>query len=140
MDEGDLQCRSRIRHARGRIAILDNTIDSATGTISIRAEFENADEFLWPGQLCNLRIVLRMDENVVSIPRDATQSGQTGNFVFVIDNGVAQVKRIKVLRTQDGRDIVESGLSGNELVVIDGALALVNGARVQIRENGKRDS
>ncbi len=129
------------RSVRGRIALLDNTIDPATGTISIRAEFENADEFLWPGQLCNLRIVLRTDPDVVSIPRDATQSGQAGNFVFAVENGAAVVKPVKVLRTQDGRDIIETGLTGNETVVTDGALSLVNGARVQIRNaTAKRDS
>ncbi len=129
------------RSAKGRISILDNTIDSATGTIAIRAEFENADEYLWPGQLCNLRIVLRTDENVVSIPRDATQSGQNGNFVFVVENGVVTVKPVTISRTQDGRDVVSSGLNGNEVVVTDGALSLVNGARVQVRnEPGKRDS
>ncbi len=129
------------RATKGRISILDNTIDSATGTIAIRAEFENADEYLWPGQLCNLRVVLRVDENVVSIPRDATQSGQNGNFVFVVDNGVVSVKPVKISRTQDGRDVVSSGLNGNEVVVTDGALSLVNGARVQVRnEPGKRDS
>ena len=129
------------RSVRGKIAILDNSIDPATGTIAIRAEFENADEFLWPGQLCNLRIVLRTDQNVVSIPRDATQSGQNGNFVFVVENGAASVKPVKISRTQDGRDIVETGLNGSETVVTDGALSLVNGARVQIRnEPAKRDS
>jgi len=121
------------RSVRGKIAILDNAIDSATGTIAIRAEFENADEFLWPGQLCNLRIVIRTDPDVVSVPRDATQSGQNGNFVFVVENGVAQVRPVKILRTQDNRDIVESGLKGDETVVTDGALSLVNGSRVQPR-------
>lgn len=121
------------RSVRGKISILDNAIDSATGTIAIRAEFENADEFLWPGQLCNLRIVIRTDPDVVSVPRDATQSGQNGNFVFVVENGVAQVRPVKILRTQDNRDIVESGLKGDETVVTDGALSLVNGSRVQPR-------
>ena len=126
------------RAAKGRVAILDNIIDSATGTITIRAEFENADEFLYPGQLCNLRIVVRIDPDVVSIPRDATQSGQSGNFVFAVENGIAVVKPVKILRTQDGRDIVESGLNGNEDVVIDGALALTHGVRVQIRNETAR--
>lgn len=129
------------RSAKGRIAILDNAIDSATGTISIRAVFENKDEFLWPGQLCNLRIVLRTDDNVVTIPRDATQSGQTGSYVFAIKDGVASVKPIKISRSQDGRDVIASGLEGNETVVTDGALALVNGSRVQVRnEAAKRGS
>ena len=119
--------------ARGRIAFIDNAIDAATGTVSVRAEFENLDEALWSGQLCNLRITLRTDPDVVSIPRDATQAGQSGNFVYVVENGVARVRPVVIARTQDGRDIVADGLKGGESVVVEGALALVNGARVEPR-------
>ncbi len=56
--------------------------------------------------MCNLRIVLRSEPDVVTIPRVATQSGQTGNFVYVVENGVARVRPVKIGRTQDGRDIV----------------------------------
>jgi multidrug efflux system membrane fusion protein len=119
--------------ARGKIAFVDNTIDISTGTVIVRARFDNDDEFLWPGQLCNLRIVLRTEENVVSVPRNATQAGQVGSFVYVIENGVARVQTITVGRTQDGRDIVTEGLKGGESIVVEGALALVNGARVEPR-------
>ena len=91
---------------RGRIAVIDNTIDPATGTVAVRAEFDNADDKLWPGQLCNLRVVLRTEQDVVSVPRTATQTGQNGNYVYVIENGVARVRPVKISRTQDGRDIV----------------------------------
>jgi RND family efflux transporter MFP subunit len=117
----------------GKVAVLDNTIDPATGTIAIRAIFENANEVLWPGQLCNVRIIVRVDPDVVSVPRTATQSGQKGNFVFVVDNGVAKVREIKVGRTQDNRDIVLEGLKGGETVVVDGAQLLIEGSRVDIR-------
>lgn len=129
---------------RGRIAFIDNTIDPATGTVAVRAEFDNEDDQLWPGQLCNLRVVLRVEQNIVSIPRTATQSGQTGNFVYVVDNGVARVRPVKISRTQDGRDIMMEGLKGGESVVVEGALALFNGARIEQRTPGptaaKRDS
>jgi multidrug efflux system membrane fusion protein len=118
---------------RGRIAFIDNTIDPATGTVAVRAEFENADDQLWPGQLCNLRIVLRSEPDVVSVPRMATQSGQTGSFVYVVENGVARVRPVKIGRTQDGRDIVTEGLKGGESIVVEGALGLFNGARIETR-------
>lgn len=121
---------------RGRIAFIDNTIDPATGTVAVRAAFENTDDRLWPGQLCNLRVVLRTEENIVSVPRAATQSGQNGNFVYVIENGVARVRPVKVSRTQDGRDILTEGLNGGESIVVEGALALFNGARVEVRTPG----
>ncbi|MBN9082856.1 MAG: efflux RND transporter periplasmic adaptor subunit [Rhizobiales bacterium] len=129
------------RTIKGKIAFVDNMIDPATGTVSVRAVFDNADEGLWPGQLCNLRIVLRIEQDVVSIPREATQSGQEGNFVYVVENGVARLRTVKVARTQDGRDIISEGLKGDETVVVEGALALANGARVVIRnDTGKTDS
>lgn len=121
------------RWVKGRIALVENTIDANTGTITVQALFENKDEFLWPGQLCDLKITLRIDENIVSVPRDAVQSGQNGNFVFVIENGIARVQPVKLLRSQLGRELIAKGLKGNETLVIDGALSLRKGSRVQIR-------
>lgn len=127
--------------ARGKIAFVDNTIDIATGTVIVRARFENADEFLWPGQLCSLRITLRTEDNIVSIPRNATQAGQVGSFVYVIEKGTARVQPVSIGRTQNGRDIVTEGLKGGESIVVEGALGLVNGARVEPRPAvTKRDS
>jgi RND family efflux transporter MFP subunit len=121
------------RSVKGRIAVLDNAIDPATGTIMVRAVFENADEALWSGQLCQVRITLRVDPDVVSLPREAVQTGQNGNYVYVIEDNVAKVRTVELGRTQEGRDIVMSGLKGGETVVTDGALALTNGARVETR-------
>ncbi len=122
------------RSATGKIAVLDNTIDTSTGTIMIRALFENADDVLWAGQLCNVRVTLRVDPDVISIPRTATQSGQQGNFVFIVENGVARSRKVSVGRFQDGRDVILDGLSGGETVVSDGALLLIDGSRVDIRK------
>ncbi len=127
--------------ATGTIAFVENAIDPATGTITVRARFDNADEFLWPGQLCNLRIALRTEKNVVSVPRNATQAGQVGNFVYVVENGVARMRPVTIARSHDGRDVVSEGLKGGESVVVEGALSLVNGARVEPRPaTAKRDS
>ena len=123
--------------ATGKISVLDNTIDAATGTISIRAIFENADDILWPGQLCNIRVTLRTDPDVITVPRTATQSGQIGNFVYVVENGIARVRPVKVGRFQDGRDIILEGLKGGETIVSDGALLLIDGSRVDIRQGGQ---
>jgi RND family efflux transporter MFP subunit len=122
------------RSAVGKIAVLDNTIDAATGTIMIRAMFPNADDVLWPGQLCNVRVTLRVDPDVISVPRIATQSGQIGNFIYVVENGVARSRKVTVGRFQDGRDIILDGLQGGETIVSDGALLLIDGSRVEIRK------
>jgi RND family efflux transporter MFP subunit len=121
------------RSVKGRVSVIDNAIDSATGTVTVRATFENADEMLWSGQLCQVRMTLRVDPEVVSIPREAVQTGQNGNYVFVVEDNVAKVRTVELGRSQEGRDIVSSGLKGGEIVVTDGALALTNGARVDAR-------
>ncbi|MGE3244726.1 MAG: efflux RND transporter periplasmic adaptor subunit [Beijerinckiaceae bacterium] len=133
------------KSVKGKLTLTENAIDTATGTVVVHALFENADETLWPGQLCDLRVILRRDEGVVSVPREAIQSGQEGNFVFVIDNGTAKVKPVTILRSQEGREILSAGLNGDETIVIDGALSLRSGSAVQIRNtpaNGtaKKDS
>ncbi len=121
------------RSATGKIAVLDNTIDPTTGTITIRAIFDNPGDILWPGQLCNVRVTLATEPDVVSVPRTATQSGQVGNYVYVVENNVARLRPVKVGRFQDGRDVILEGLKGGETVVSDGALLLTDGSRVIVR-------
>lgn len=129
------------RTTTGKLKLVENAIDTGTGTVTVHALFDNKDEFLWPGQLCDLRVILRRDRDIVSVPREAMQSGQNGNFVFVIQDGVAKVRRVTILRAQEGRELLSSGLKGDETVVTEGALSLRNGSRVQVRNNpDKRDS
>jgi RND family efflux transporter MFP subunit len=123
--------------SEGKLAILDNSVDPATGTIVARAIFDNADEKLWPGQLANLSLTLRTEPNIVLAPREAIQIGQNGNFVFTIVDGKAHVQPVEVGRTQDGETVVLKGLNGGESVVVDGALLLVEGAKVEIRNPPK---
>lgn len=117
----------------GKLAVIDNTIDASTGTIGVRAVFDNPDEVLWAGQLCSVSVQLRIDSDVVSVPRAAVQIGQNGNYVYVVEDGTARVRPVQLGRFQEGRDVVLSGLNGGETVVTDGALSLLNGSRVQIR-------
>ncbi len=101
------------------------------------AIFDNDDEMLWPGQLCNLQLTLRNEPNIVVAPREAIQKSQSGNYVFTIVDGAAHVQPVEVTRTQDGETIVTQGLNGDETLVVDGALQLVEGARVEIRDTRK---
>jgi RND family efflux transporter MFP subunit len=121
------------KSVNGKLAVIDNAIDPATGTITVRGVFDNPDEVLWAGQLCSVRIQLRVDPDVVSVPRVAVQSGQNGNYVYIIEEGVARIRPVELGRFQENRQIISKGLNGNETVVTDGALALVNGARVEVR-------
>ncbi|HWG03578.1 MAG TPA: efflux RND transporter periplasmic adaptor subunit [Beijerinckiaceae bacterium] len=126
------------KSSSGQVSVLDNMVDVTTGTVMVRATFPNQDEALWPGQLCNVTVTLRTDPDTVSVPREATQSGQIGNYVFVVENGIAHLRQVKVGRYQDGRDIVIDGLKGGETVVTDGALQLVEGARVDIQKDNSK--
>jgi membrane fusion protein, multidrug efflux system len=117
----------------GKIAVLDNAIDPATGMLVARAEFANADEALWPGQLCDLRIRLRVDNNLVTVPREAVQIGQKGNYVFIVDGDVAKMRVVKTGREQAGRVVIEDGVKPGETVVVDGANLLKNDAAISVR-------
>ncbi|HLL26579.1 MAG TPA: efflux RND transporter periplasmic adaptor subunit [Xanthobacteraceae bacterium] len=117
----------------GNVAFIENAVDPQTGTILVRALFDNADEKLWPGTLASIRVSLRVDKNVVAIPSDAVQNGQRGTFVFVVENGMARVRDVTVVRTVDGEAVVANGLNGGETVVTDGQLSLRDGARVDIK-------
>jgi membrane fusion protein, multidrug efflux system len=118
----------------GKLAFYDNAVDAATGTIALRAVFDNRDERLWPGQYVNVSLVLRVQSDALAIPQAAVQIGQNNRFVFVVkpDNTVA-VREVEVSRTVDGKSIVARGLEAGERVVIDGQLRLNNGSRVEIR-------
>jgi multidrug efflux system membrane fusion protein len=124
----------------GKVAVLDNAIDASTGTVMVRAIFENSDEYLWPGQLCDIRVTLRTDPDIVSVPRQAVQVGQDGNFVFIIQDGLARVRKVNVERTQDGADIISTGLNGDETVVTEGAMLLIEGSATEIRNPIKKDA
>lgn len=117
----------------GNIAFIENSVDPQTGTILVRALFDNKDEKLWPGTLATVRVMLRMDRHVVAVPTEAVQNGQRGTFVFVVENGAAKVREVSVTRAVDGETIIARGLSGGETVVIDGQLSLRDGAPVDIK-------
>jgi RND family efflux transporter MFP subunit len=116
----------------GRVTVIDNTVDVASGMVTLRATMDNADEALWPGTLVNTQLVLRT-EDAVTVPTSAVQAGQSGRFVFVIKNNVASVQRVVVGRTLEGEAVISEGLNGGETVVTDGQLLLTEGARVTPR-------
>lgn len=117
----------------GKVAVIDNTLDPQTGTLIVRAAFDNADERLWPGTLGSVTVTLRMESGVVAVPAEAVQSGQNGPYVFIVDNGAAKVVQVTVARTVDGEAVVTAGLKGGETVVTDGQLSLRNGTKVDVR-------
>jgi multidrug efflux system membrane fusion protein len=103
---------------------------------TIRATMPNKDESLWPGTLVNVEMTLRSEEAVV-VPSTAIQVSQTGNFVFVIDDGKSKIQHVKVERQVAGMSVIESGLKGGETVVTDGQLLLSQGTRVDARNGSE---
>lgn len=120
------------RRAGGTVTMIENTVDTATGMAMVRATMPNTDELLWPGTLVNAEMTLRVADSVV-VPSSAVQISQTGNFVFVVKDGVAKVQPVTVERQVGGESVIATGLSGGETVVTDGQLLLSDGTRVNPR-------
>jgi RND family efflux transporter MFP subunit len=116
----------------GRIAMVENTVDSTTGMVTVRGIMDNVSETLWPGILVATKLTIRT-ENAVVLPTVAVQRSQSGNFVFVVKDGVAKIQPVKVDRTLQGQSVITEGLSGGEDVVVDGQLLLSDGTRVEPR-------
>jgi RND family efflux transporter MFP subunit len=117
----------------GNVAFIENAVDPQTGTILVRALFDNKEEKLWPGTLANVRVSLRTDKNVVTVPTEAVQNGQRGDFVFVVEDGKAVVKEVTVARSVDGESIIAKGVGAGATVVTDGQLSLRNNSPVDIK-------
>lgn len=120
------------RRATGSVSMIENAVDSATGMATIRAAMPNKDELLWPGTLVTARLTLRTDD-AVTVPAAAVQVSQQGTFVYVVADGTAHVRPVKVARTEGDETVLESGLRGGETVVTNGHLQLNDGTRVNPR-------
>ena len=116
----------------GKVAMVENSVDSTTGMITVRGIMNNESETLWPGILVATKLIIRTENSVV-VPTVAVQRSQNGNYVFVVKDGVAKVQPVKVDRTFQGISVIAEGLSGDEDVVVDGQLLLSNGSRVEPR-------
>jgi RND family efflux transporter MFP subunit len=120
------------KRVAGQVSMIENTVDVSTGMATIRATMPNKDEALWPGTLVTTELTLRIEDGVV-VPTNAVQVSQTGNFVFVVENNVAKVRRIETSRQVGIETVVSSGLNGGETVVTEGQLLLTDGTRVSQR-------
>ncbi len=118
--------------ARGTLLTPNNTIDTTTGTISLKAIFPNQDDHLWPGEFVNTRVQVDVLHKAITTPVDAIQHGPNGLFVFVVkpDQTVAQVN-VQVGYQDGDMAVVTKGLSGNQTVVVSGQSRLAPGTRVR---------
>jgi multidrug efflux system membrane fusion protein len=122
--------------ASGTLTFVDNAVDTSTSTILLKATFANRDERLWPGQFVDVAVTLGEEADRVVCPSAAVQTGQQGQFVFVINDDQSVDQRpIVVERVHDLDAIIASGLAGGETVVTDGHLRLAPGGRVVLKES-----
>ncbi len=123
--------------ARGRLVFADNTVDVTTGTIKLRAEFVNQDRRMWPGQFVNVKLTVGREAGAVLVPSQAVQSGQNGDFVFVVQaDGKVAMRPVKISRPVGAEIALASGIQAGERVITDGQSRLVPGATVQIVGGG----
>ena len=124
--------------ADGRLVFVDSAVDTQTGTIQLRARFDNADLRLWPGQYVQVRMVPRVEEDAISIPSAALQTGQTGRFIMVMEDGTARRRAVELRRTYADRTVISGEVQGGERVIVEGAQRVTNGSRVIERQPGSQ--
>jgi len=118
----------------GELAFVDNTVDRASGMITFKATFPNADESLWPGQFVDLSVKLSEEPDAIVVPAAAVMEGQQGAQVFVVDGEVANLRKVSIERTTDGISVVKEGLKPGEKVVVTGQLRVTPGGKVMVKE------
>jgi multidrug efflux system membrane fusion protein len=119
--------------ATGQVSAVDNQVDVTTGTVKVRAQFDNTDNALFPSQFVNARLLVKTLQNVVTVPTAAIQRGSPGTYVYVINSdSTVSVRQIKTGPVDGNLTAVDSGLSSGERVVVDGTDRLRDGLRVTV--------
>jgi multidrug efflux system membrane fusion protein len=122
------------RLVRGELTFIDNAVDKTTGTIKLKGTFDNKDRRLWPGQFVDVILTLTTEPNRVVVPSPAMQTGQQGQYLYVIkDDMTAEFRVVIPGRTYQNWTIIDKGVEAGEKVVTDGQLRLVPGSKVEIK-------
>ncbi|MGH9806696.1 MAG: efflux RND transporter periplasmic adaptor subunit, partial [Terriglobia bacterium] len=117
----------------GILTLIDNQVDTATGTIHLKAQFANANEPLWPGQPINAHLILATRQNAVTVPAQTVMQGPNGAYVYVLtQNDIAKRRNVDVAATQDGLAVIGKGLQAGTRVVVDGQYRLTDGSKVKV--------
>lgn len=129
----------------GKLSVIDNQIDITTGTIKLKATFDNKDLMLWPGEFINAHLHLNTQKDGLVVPASVIQHGPDGTYVFVVqEDQTVQIRVVQVARkengdmaqTEDGEALIESGLAEGEKVVVDGQYKLQNGSKIVVSHAG----
>ncbi|HWW60295.1 MAG TPA: efflux RND transporter periplasmic adaptor subunit [Thermoanaerobaculia bacterium] len=121
-------------NAHGTLTFIDNAVDPTTGTIALKATFPNRDRSLWPGQFVTVSMTIANRDDAIVVPARAVQTGQKGQYVYVVKAGNAvEMRNISVFRTVGEESIIDHGLAAGETVVTDGQLRLTPKSKVDIK-------
>ena len=124
------------RTESGKLSFINNAIDTSSGTILLKALFQNADDMLWPGQYVTINLILTDIPDAVVVPSQAIQVSQSGQYVFIVGrDNIAETRPIVSNYSYDHESIIEKGIAAGEMVVTDGQLALADGTKVAIKNN-----
>ena len=122
--------------ATGAVSVLDNQVDTTTGMVKLRANFDNSDEALFPNQFVNIRLLVDTLKDSVAAPTAAVQHGAPGDYAYVVADGKAAVRVLKLGQTDGDYVQILSGLAPGDVVVVDGADRLREGAEVRVVSDG----
>jgi membrane fusion protein, multidrug efflux system len=126
------------RPEKGWLSFIDNTVDRATGTIKLKAVFDNQTKRLWPGQFINIALLLSTQGEAIVVPSEAIQVGPDGQQVFVVkEDKRVELRPVTVGQTNEGESVISKGLAAGEQVVREGQFLLGPGSRVDIKEPSK---
>lgn len=122
--------------ATGALHFIDNHIDDRTGTIALKGQFDNPDEALWPGEFVDVRLILAIHKNAVTVPAETVMAGPNGDYIYVIrKDDTVQRRSVQVASRQDGLAVIGKGLAAGEQVVVAGQYRLANNIKVRIEAN-----
>jgi membrane fusion protein, multidrug efflux system len=124
---------------KGALTFIDNKVNTTTGTIMLKATFANQDRALWPGQFVDVVLTLTTEPNRIVVPTEAIQTGQQGQYVYVIkDDMTVELRVVTPGRMYGNWMVIDKGVAAGEKVVTDGQLRLVPGAKVEIKNEQKK--
>ncbi|WP_083633157.1 efflux RND transporter periplasmic adaptor subunit [Bradyrhizobium sp. NAS96.2] len=138
VDVYDAQNKQKLDH--GSLMLINNQVDSSTGTVQLKASFPNAGNTLWPGTFVNVHLTIAVRHNALTVPLTAVRQGPDGAFAYTVGaNNVVGIRNVTTGQSRDGQVLVEQGLDANETVVIAGQYRLNPGTTVEIVPDDKKD-
>ncbi len=146
LSAGSLEVEARLpgadaRTLSGKLVFVDNAVDQATGTITLRAAFANQEKMLWPGLFTQVDVTLYQQKNAIVVPSEAVQTGPKGQYVYVVNADMnAEMRPVTVEHSDGGLTVISKGLKPGERVVTAGQIRLAPGVKVSPEQTAQQSS